>query len=305
MIQSPRFRRPLVVSILTVSSFCVSACSGQGGPSNGPEAQSSAAAEVAPDDAVDAPDELAEDKVFVRILRESLKDVNLRPDQQQQVRAIHADLQVKTRPVREARHAVALTLAEGIESGQIDDAKLGAEIEKLAVEVDKAKPALQEALNALHRTLDADQRRTLLRGMRSRGLALRDKVQSRGGPRGVVRARLGRLADELELTDAQRVAIRDRARDEFRGTADAWSPGKRRDRRERMQEIGRAFATDQFDAKTLDVGKQGPEATRKIAGAFVRFAKVLVPELDDGQRAKLAERVRQRAARAANPPAWE
>jgi Spy/CpxP family protein refolding chaperone len=241
---------------------------------------------------VDAPEEMVASNVIERLFRESLSDVHLRPEQQERVRTIQGATIAKLSRVREARRSTILAVADGVLAGRLDDAKVQRSIESLVREVETAKPALQEGLNELHGTLDPDQRERFVRSLRTRGMQLRERGEARGGPRGVVKARLGRLAKELALTQDQKVAIRDRARTEFRGGGVAFEGPA--EFRERMREVGTAFLRDDFDAKTLDVGKEAPELTRKIATGLVRFVNVVLPELDSAQRTKLASLIRTR-----------
>ncbi len=241
---------------------------------------------------VDVPGETVTTNVIERVFRESLSEVSLRPEQRERVRTIQGATTAKFSRVREARRLAILAVADGIAAGRLDDAKMERSIETLVREVETAKPALQEGLNELHGTLDPDQREQFVRSLRSKGMQLRERGEAGGGARGVVKARLGRLAQELALTQDQKVAIRDRARAEFRSGGAAFE--RPAEFRERMREVGTAFLRDDFDAKTLDIGKEAPELTRKIATGLVRFVNVVLPELDSTQRTKLASLIRAR-----------
>lgn len=289
---SRRIRGAMVVCLGAMIASVSGGCSS---PVEGSAKDAVTAKEEANLDAVDAPQEMVARNPLEGLFRESLADVRLRPDQQERIRKIRSETTEKLADARDARRVAVLAVAEGVAAGQLDDAKVQQSIEALVREVDEAKPVVQDGLNQLHATLDADQRAQLVRSLRTKGMQLQQRGQARGGPRGVVKARLGKLAEQLELTAEQKVAIRDRARDEFRGAAAFESPDRIRDRmRDRMREVGTAFLTDDFDAKALDVGKEGPEATRKVATAMVRFLKVVLPELNAAQRTKLSALIRAR-----------
>lgn len=285
---SRRIRGAMVVCLGAMIVSVNGGCSSQ---VDGSRKDAVTAKEEANLDAVDAPQEMVARNPLEGLFRESLADVRLRPDQQERIRKIRSETTEKLSDARDARRVAVLAVAEGVAAGRLDDAKVQQSIEALVREVDEAKPAVQNGLNQLHATLDPDQRAQLVRSLRTKGMQWQQRGQARGGPRGVVKARLGKLAEQLELTAEQKVAIRDRARDEFRGTAAFEPPDNIRDR---LREVGTAFLTEDFDAKALDVAKEGPEATRKVATAMVRFLKVVLPELNSAQRTKLSALIRAR-----------
>ncbi|HVY47487.1 MAG TPA: hypothetical protein VHB21_16475, partial [Minicystis sp.] len=103
------------------------------------------------------------------------------------------------------------------------------------------------------------------------------------------------LADELELSDAQRRAIKDRARAAMKARFE----GHVRDHREheaRFSQIADAFASDAFDAAKLDVGKDGRAMTRRFADAMISLVDAAMPELTPAQRQKLADHIEQHTA---------
>ena len=58
-------------------------------------------------------------------------------------------------------------------------------------------------------------------------------------------------------------------------------------------QIGDAFVADQFDARTLDVGRKLPDATKKVSSGLVRFVNTMLPRLTPDQRTKLATMIRE------------
>jgi hypothetical protein len=291
----PLLARFVVVWGVMAAVAATPACSGQGeGPvsteaTEGEPAEPSAGALTEAEEAGEPGG-----KLLQKMLRESLRQANLRPDQQVAVREIQQDVRAKTRTAREARRALVLTVADGVAVGAVDDAKVGAGLDVLVREVELAKPVLQEGLNRLHRTLDPTQREAVVRALESQLRSRRDWVQGRGGLRGVVAMRLGRLATALELTPEQKSVLRERLRTEFHqggGLQD-----KRGEHVVRLQEVGAAFVTPGFDARRLDLGKDAPELTRKVTTRLVELTKVVATELTPAQREKLARLIRERAA---------
>ncbi len=273
------------------------ACSGQGeGPVGAEATVGEPPAQAMGEQALAEADEAAEPggKLLQKMLQESLRQANLRPDQQVAVREIQQDVRTKTRAARDARRALVVTVADGVAAGAIDDAKVGAGLDALVREVELAKPVVQDGLNRLHRTLDPAQREALVRGLGNQLRSRRDKMEGRGGMRALVAMRLGRLATTLELTPEQKQVLRERLRAEFQrggGLQD-----KRGEYVARLQEVGAAFATPGFDARQLDLGKDAPELTRKVSTRLVGLTKVVAAELTPAQRAKLAQVIRERAA---------
>jgi hypothetical protein len=272
------------------------ACSGQGEDPASTEATEGEAAEPSVgEQALTEADEAGEPggKLLQKMLRESLRQANLCPEQQVAVREIQQDVRTKTRTAREARRALVLTVADGVAAGDIDDAKVGAGLDALVREVELAKPVVQDGLNRLHRTLDPAQREAVVRALGSQLRSRRDRIEGRGGLRGVVAMRLGRLATALELTPEQKSVLRERLRTEFR------QGGGLQDRRgehmARLREVGVAFASPAFDARQLDLGKDAPDLTRKVTTRLVGLTKVVAAELTTGQREKLAQMIRERA----------
>lgn len=287
--------RSVCAAVLGVSIFATAGCSGP--PVHGDESPAATTGATADDLTVDAPEELGSGDMFGRLVFDSLDDLQLKPAQRQIVEKVRGDVRASMEPVQQARKALMVEVADGVAAGSIDDSKVDAGISKMEQEIQRATPALQDAMNRIHAALDPQQRRALVEGMRARGSALREKAEERGGVRGIVRARLRRLADTLELTPHQRAAIRDNAKAEFRDMRGAFDPEVRQQHAQRMRTIGEAFMTESFDARHLDVGREAPAASRKISTGMTRLVKVVLPELTPDQRSKLAGMIRQRASR--------
>lgn len=288
------YRRIGAVLALTMTTGVAGACSSQAGAGGGAEDQETASQEAESTDALSAPEVAPGANPLMSMLRASMDELDLRPEQRSAIQTIRSGLESKTQAVRDARHDLAFVVADQIASGRIDDAIVNQKLAVLVQAVRDSKLPVQDALNQLHAALDPAQRRALVDKLRDKGMALRDRVGERGGGRAVVRARLGRLADELGLTGEQKLTIRDRAREEFQGAG--LDETKREEVRARLREIGQAFATEQFDARALDIGREAPDVTQKVSLGLVRFVKVVVPVLSPAQRAKLATLVKQKAA---------
>lgn len=218
----------------------------------------------------------------------ALDEVELDAGQRTAAQGVLDDLQAGTEPVRAARQRAAGQIADRIAAGTLAQADVDAALAELAKAEATAVPAFQDAANKLHGLLDAGQREDLLDAVRS---SFRDRWHGEDGPK----ARLRQLADDLELTDDQRDAIKAKAKEEFKRAMPA-AREKMEGMRDRMEEAADAFVSEQFDAKALGLGEDGMGMRRAFVATQLRIAQAALPTLTPAQRAKLAEFVRAHAA---------
>ena len=217
----------------------------------------------------------------------ALEDTSLTADQRARVEAVRAELSAASASEKTARVALADRLAAQITAGALDRAAL--EPYMTAIETARAtdKPAEQKALNDLHAALTSGQRARLVEAARAKldKHAFRDDGKER----------LEQVADELELSDTQRRAIKARVVAQL-GAHFADHGHEHGEFKARAEAIAQAFASDSFDAKTLDVGKDASAFMRPMGEAMLTLVEATLPELSPAQRAKLAEHVRARAS---------
>ena len=196
-----------------------------------------------------------------------------------------------------AAHRAALAAA--VRSGKIDEAALGAP----PAPSQRDHGRMVKAMAVLHDTLTADQRQALVSRVRAqhdeRGFDEGRPGKGRfGGERGA-RGEMGSLGHALhgiELTDAQRAAVREALAKQGEGEVDREVMKARREaHRKVMEERLTSFAAEKFDASAFaappkDAPMRGFGHGRE---GMIKKLAIVVPLLDDAQRAELAKRIEQ------------
>jgi Spy/CpxP family protein refolding chaperone len=232
------------------------------------------------------PPSAAEQQGPAGVLRLALDDVDLEADQRAEALAIVDDFRAAAEPARAERRRVIAALSDRIAAGSLRQADAEAALAGFDNAGKLSAPALQDAANRLHALLDEGQREELLSALRD---TVHERFRGEGGPR----ERLRKIADELQLSEAQRDSIREKVRAEVERARPAARERMGR-AHERMQELAEAFVSDSFDAKALGLGEEGATLRRAFAESILRVAAAVLPELSPAQRQALAEIVRAR-----------
>lgn len=103
------------------------------------------------------------------------------------------------------------------------------------------------------------------------------------------------LTQDLSLTPEQSEKLRTKLEAEIKAQTAAMQ-AQMTAMTKQMDAIGKAFASDTFDAKKVGVGKQAPAMTKRMAESGVKFAEIVLAVLTPEQRGKFAERVRAHAS---------
>jgi len=202
-------------------------------------------------------------------------------------------------------------LAAAVKSGRVDEAALLAKAAPPKPDMTR----VAKAIGVLHDTLTAAQRKELVaavqdrmehmgpRGDRGPGKARAGDDQERGAREGKEGARehgmhgpLGHMLRGLSLSDAQREQVKNALSMLAPSEADREAMKAQHEAfRTKMQERLASFANDSFDANAFVAPpdgemKGGPE---KMFGHMVKALAVVVPILDDTQRAELAKRIEE------------
>jgi Spy/CpxP family protein refolding chaperone len=229
----------------------------------------------------------AEHRGVAGALQVAIDEVDLDAKQREEASALIEEVRAKLEPARAERRRVAGEIADKIAQGTLTRADSDAAVGALVKVEASAAPALQDTANRLHGLLDADQREELLDAVRS---TWRERWHSEGGPK----TELKRLAKELDLTDAQRDAIKEKVKAELEREKPALR-AKMESARDRLKAAADAFESDSFDAAALDLAKDGLSMRRSFLSVMLRVVEASLPTLTPAQRAKLAEFVRSRA----------
>ena len=270
------------------------------------------------------------------LLLMSVKSLELEPEQKTEVAAIEADLEKLGQQHEGLGEKLGHDVAEGVAAGKIDRAKTNADIKEIAKAVEASVPGIQDAVNRLHKALDPQQRQAVVASMtamaekmREHGAAMGVHGAGTGGPpaahgggpdtrphgagpgkadhgkggpgggaHGPGRGEHGPMAmltHDLELTPEQSEKIRAKLDAEIKAQKGAMQ-AQMTALTKQLESIGKAFATDTFDAKKAGVGKQASAMTKRMAEGGVKFAEIVLGVLTPEQRAKFAERVREHAS---------
>ncbi len=233
---------------------------------------------------------------LTRFISMSLDTLGVEDEKRPQVMRLQSDLEACLTPAREIEQGLLMTLADGIAVGAIDKSRVDGITDSLEPAVAAEKDCSATALDQLHAVLSPSERIALAEKVRAHFEVWREvNYQERAAAGGRI-PRLGRLARELNLTDAQVQQIQASlplAMTTQDGTF------KRRQAEERLSEFATAFVNDRFEARTIssyenrEIGLYG---TKRM----VLFYEAVTPALTPPQRQQLAEQLREFASR---PPA--
>jgi Spy/CpxP family protein refolding chaperone len=218
--------------------------------------------------------------------------LGLDPAKKAQVEQIQTDLRAKMAPARDAEHDVLATIADGVAAGKVDNAKVDAQIAKVAAASATIHTASTDALTKLHDALSPVERNALSDKVLAHW-EVWQKVNTEEKPASHEKGtHLARLTDVLALTPDQVSAI-----EKSLGTEPAPTPQtdpKPVDAY--VQAFATAFRQDKFDPKTLN--PQAMASAGHIArhgdARMARFFEAVAPVLTPDQRTKLATHLRER-----------
>jgi Spy/CpxP family protein refolding chaperone len=242
-----------------------------------------------------------------------LDGLTLKPDQKTAVDGIQADLKKADEAQEASRQKLMADTADGIAAGKVDHKKTDADVKALVAAVTATTPTVQDALNRLYKTLDADQRKKLVEGLREKGKAMQERMAKaagdgdkghdghdgaahgegpeHGGMRG---GRMMKLVEELGLTPEQHKKLDPQLRDKMKAQRAAMKTRTEADMKH-MMAIGDAFQGDKFDAKKAGVGAQAAEVAKARATNRLAIVETILAVLTPEQRTKFADQMRARA----------
>jgi Spy/CpxP family protein refolding chaperone len=271
--------RSLFVSLAVVSSVAVAACS---------RGQTTTDTEPAPETAAAGAEERAwgQHGPGHRLFRQ-IEALDLTEDQSASLRDIEENLADELAPHRQTLRQVAETLAQGVEAGTLDEAAAARNQSALTEAAAAARASMVTAMNDVHDVLDQDQREELVRTLEER------RWQARGDER---REGASRVAAQLGLTEQQKQTIHDEIRTQVekvfpdrKAKREAWEA--------KMQALGEAFVSDDFDAADFDLGSGAEEGIAKFTGVAQTAIDLSGRVLDPAQRVLLASLLRSRVAK--------
>ncbi len=236
-----------------------------------------------------------------------LEGVELRADQREAVLQLHKEAMADRSLVEATTKAYRDELAKGVRSGTFDRAALDKLLTKTAEDLSALPPVHVKMLARLHAILDKGQRAQVAEKIASlppmamhEGATNGEGKQEHGGRRGrggrehhrggPEMHRFHRLAEELDLTRAQRESIfkafHDRMRGEHEGHARS---AMHNEMKQRHQALAARFRAETFTVTDAD-RIPAAHASKRIAH-MTTFAVVAAPELTVNQRLKLADHI--------------
>ncbi len=211
------------------------------------------------------------------------------PERRPQLDKIQSDLFAAMAPAREASNAVISVLADGVAAGNIDKSKVDAAVAKELLAAVQVHAATLDALTALHNAILPTERAAIVEKVAANAAVWKkvnttesDASKENGGHLAVLTQALGLTSDQVDKIST---ALKQNAPSAPDSAAmDAY-----------ITTFSTTFVADKFDAKALPSSNAVDGDIAKYGTArMVRFYEIVTPLLTPDQRAKLADRLRQR-----------
>lgn len=223
-------------------------------------------------------------------------DLDLTAAQQQTLDKLEAALKADDESVRAAMTAFRADLIAGVKPGRLDLAKLAVDDAMVDKAIAEHQSVEAGALDSLHALLDTSQRANLVASIRTKMADRESRMggwmkgrDADGGAWDPGKRRLDRLSTDLSLEPDQQkrlAAILVKASDlpDAAALQSRWE-----ERKKRADNVLTRFATDTFEAKTLDLTVLPGKSAHEAMDHMVSFFSQLLPILYANQRDKLAE----------------
>jgi Spy/CpxP family protein refolding chaperone len=259
----------------------------------------------------------------VKVFGEALGDVGLRPDQRTELENLAALAEQRHSSMADGHKEMMLAVADQVERGALDKASLQPKLDRIQADFEAVRPADNAALVRVHAILDASQRNAFASALEARmksrhhtwgghGDKAKHDEQKPSAPAEGAGPGSGRgprawkeLADELKLTDAQKLAVFQ----SMKAAHDAADSDGHHAGRSPMGGPGmfgkkalEAFRSDAFDPNAFappgdKIGAQASGVDRMLS-----LAQGVLPILTPEQRKLAADRIRSMAANGAEGP---
>ncbi len=222
----------------------------------------------------------------------AIDTLGLDPAKKAQVEKIQGDLHAKMGPARDAEHDLLSTIADGVEAGKIDTAKVDAAVAKVATASAAIHTGTTDALTQLHDALAPVERAALVDKVKAHWEVWHKvNVDEKAGSK-EKGTHLAKLSELLGLTPDQVDTIAKALSADVPVTPQ--TDPKAVDGH--VQAFGAAFVADKFDAKSLvtTATASAGHMARHGGARMARFYEAVTPVLTPEQRTKLAAHLRER-----------
>jgi Spy/CpxP family protein refolding chaperone len=220
---------------------------------------------------------------IVQLFDEALSNMALRPEQSDMLQKVGAEVDAKVGAVDQAKRDFMVALSKEIETGSVDSSTLHASLEEVVDAAAAASPILRAGFEKLHDTLDPEQRKQFVAG-------LRDALKKRAGMLDP-KAQLDEWSKTLNLTDEQKQKI---------GAIMSSDTVDNDVARARIRLILAAFPGDKLSLDEIVPANTAHERTEKMFDHIVDVAKEVTDVLTPEQRALAANAIRN--ATSSQPP---
>jgi Spy/CpxP family protein refolding chaperone len=232
----------------------------------------------------------------------SLDTLGVSPEQRAAVERVRSELHARMEPAHLAEQKLMVTLADGLDSGSIDAAKVNDAVAGLATTAAGVHNACAEALDELHSALTPEQRAALVDKVEAHWIVWQKANEEETEATRSERGHLATLTAELDLTADQVDKIRTALRDGMQTVP--WVDPQ--EIATYLHTFGEAFRGEKFDSKGIATASAAnAHMVHWGAAHMARFIEAVSPVLTPDQRAALAQRLREHATHnpsaAANP----
>jgi len=228
----------------------------------------------------------------------SLDTLGVLPEEKAAIEKIRTRLHDAMNPALAAEQSLVVALADGLDVGTIDIARVDADVAQVAAAASALAGASADALNDLHAILTPIERLALVEKVESHWVVWQQANSERGGSPNPEPDHVESVATDLGLTPDQVGRIRG-------GLGEEIKPAFRfsvQEVKTNIRAFGDAFESERFDARSLPGAS---EANDHVAGwgasHLARFVETVNPVLTQEQRVMFAQRVREHATH--NPSA--
>jgi Spy/CpxP family protein refolding chaperone len=226
----------------------------------------------------------------------SIETLGVSPEQKAKLQVVQDQLKGEIEPAHQASRQLITILADGVAAGQIDQARVNAQLAVLAAAAATASDASTSALNQLHAILDTSQRAALVDKVEANWHIWRDVNHEEKAGSQERDDRLADFAQDTGLTAEQTAKLGAALTAAGDDQASQVDPAEMDSY---MKTFRTAFVADTFDAKALGSANQASaHVARAGAGRMAHFYEVVTPLLTPDQRTKVAGHLRDRL----NPP---
>ncbi len=221
-----------------------------------------------------------------RVFEQAIADVQLRPEQQDEVDQLKAEAEKRHAPVKAAKSELMTALADQVERGDVDICAMEPQVEKVAQAKAKAAPEDRKAFEKLHQIMEPEQRTKFVDALKKRYQEYRRSKEPT--------ALADKMARELQLNDDQKSRVT-RILKDMRDIEDAM--GAHQHHRDRWSRILEAFKGEHFVMDEVAPAEDVAEHATKRIERHLAKAKVIMPVLDKEQQHRLADKIREKARR--------